>query len=158
VERILTETLPFGRLSKGRVAQPVDLAHRAPAGRERLLRADDDAAGVGVELHHVERVGKPADPEAAALADRVVDHAPVLAEDIAVHVHDLAGIRRAGAQLLDHGGIIAVRHEADVLAVGLVGHGSPYFAASARVSALDARWPSGKRRKSSCSCVVEKRK
>src|SRR3546814_17750460 len=39
----------------------------------------------------------------------------------AVEVHDLAGIGRARTQLLHHRGIGALRHEADVLAVRLVG-------------------------------------
>jgi hypothetical protein len=51
----------------------------------------------------------------------------MVAQHAAVHVHDLAGIGGAGAQFLDHGGVIAVGHEADVLAVGLVGHRKPVF-------------------------------
>ena len=43
------------------------------------------------------------------------------AEHPAVEVHDVARLGRAGPELLDHRGIGAVRHEADVLAVGLVG-------------------------------------
>ncbi len=37
-----------------------------------------------------------------------------------LQVDDRARLRGVGAQFLDDGGIIAVRHEADVLAVGLV--------------------------------------
>ena len=50
-----------------------------------------------------------------------MDQAVVPAEHAPVHVHDLAGLGGAGAQLLHDAGIGAVRHEADVLAIGLVG-------------------------------------
>ncbi len=46
-------------------------------------------------------------------------------EHPAVEVDDLAGLGGAGPQLLDHRSIGAVRHEADVLAVGLVRHRQP---------------------------------
>ena len=92
--------------------------------RQRLARADHHPPGLGVEPHHEERLAA-ADPEAAALADGVANDPLVPPEHPAVEVHDLARLGRAGPQLLDHRGIGAVRHEADVLAVGLVGHRSP---------------------------------
>ena len=49
------------------------------------------------------------------------------AEDAPVRMDDLARFRRAGAQLFDHGRIVAVRDEADVLTVGLVGDRQPVF-------------------------------
>ncbi len=42
-----------------------------------------------------------------------------------VDVDDLARVGGAGTQLLDHRGVVAVGHEADVLAVGLVRHRQP---------------------------------
>ncbi len=64
-----------------------------------------------------------ADRQAAALADREADDAVVAADDGAREIDDLARLVRLGAQLAHDAGIVAVRHEADVLAVGLVGHG-----------------------------------
>lgn len=64
---------------------------------------------------------------AAALADGVVDDAVMLTQHAAVHMDDLARFGRIGAQLADDLGIIAVGHEADVLAVRLVGDGQAEF-------------------------------
>ena len=48
-------------------------------GLERLARADDDAGALSVERDDIERLGG-GDAEAAALADRVVQHAGMAAE------------------------------------------------------------------------------
>ena len=67
-------------------------------------------------------------PEPAPLADGVVDDAVVAAEHAAV---EMRRCRRPGGvrlQPLDDVGVAALRHEADVLAVGLVGDGSPICA------------------------------
>jgi hypothetical protein len=90
------------------------------------------AAFVGIEPHDIERLaGRDAD--AAALADREVDDAVVGAQDAAVHVHDLTRFGRVRPQLADDLGIVAVGHEADVLAVRLVGNGQGrILAASSR--------------------------
>jgi hypothetical protein len=53
-------------------------------------------------LHDVKRLVEAADPEAPALADRVVDHAGMGAQNAPVGMDDLARLGRAGAQLLDH--------------------------------------------------------
>src|SRR5690606_37064544 len=58
--------------------------------------------------------------EAFALADGVVDDAPMRAEPLAGGgMDDRPGFAAFGAQRLDDPGIVAVGHEADVLAVGL---------------------------------------
>src|SRR3546814_15433563 len=65
------------------------------------------------------RATPPADADAAALADGVVDHAVVAPEHGAVQVHDVAGVGRPRPQSPHHLGVVAARHEADVLAVRL---------------------------------------
>ena len=102
------------------VAQPVDLAQMQPARRQRLARADDHPPAGRVEMDHIERLADR-DADAAALADRVVDDALVAAEHAPVDMDDVARLAGAGLQPLDHLGIVALRHEADVLAVVLVG-------------------------------------
>src|SRR5579871_3700059 len=52
-----------------------------------------------------------------------MDDAGMLAEHAALLVHDLARPRRVRRDPLDHPRIIAVGYKADVLAIGLVGHG-----------------------------------
>ena len=116
---------PAGAASKRAVAEPVHLVHRRPCGCASAARGPTTTRrALGVEPDHEERLAA-ADAEAAALADGVADDALVAAEHAAVEVDDLAGLGGAGPQLLDHRGIGAVRHEADVLAVGLVGHRQP---------------------------------
>ena len=78
-----------------------------------------DLALVGGDLDHEQRVADR-DVEAAALADRVAGDAFVAAEHPAVHVHDVARFRALRAQAVDDRRVTAFRHEADVLAVGLV--------------------------------------
>ena len=111
----------------------------------------------GIEPHHVERRGAR-DLQAAPLADGEMDDAVVAAEHLAVEIDDVAGRRRAGLQPLDHVGVAAGRHEADVLAVVLVGDREAEAGARARASRALVRSPSGKRSRSSCSCVVANRK
>ena len=86
------------------------------------LRADDDLAPRGVDREHVKRRA-PCDAEAATLAHGEMDDALVPAENPACLVHDVAGLRSAGAKPFDHARIAARGHEADVLAVGLGGDG-----------------------------------
>ena len=62
-----------------------------------------------------------AEAQSLALADRIVDDACMLAQHMALPVHEWAGLRLlAGAQFND-AGIVAVRHEADILTVALSG-------------------------------------
>ena len=102
------------------VAQPVDIAQINLTGFQRLLRADNDAARAGVEMDDIERLAG-GDADAAALADRVVQNAIMAAEHAAVQMNDIARQRRVRLQLVDDIGIFALRHETDVLAVGLFG-------------------------------------
>ena len=86
--------------------------------RKAVTRSHYDLVALGIEADHEQRLGS-GDLQAAALADRVVDDALVAAEVAAVDVHDIAGLQRAGLQTLDDAGVAALRHKANVLAVGL---------------------------------------
>ena len=136
---------PVGRDGVERtVAQPVDVAQEDLARLQRLARTDDDAGPLGIEMHDIERLaGRDAD--AAPLADRVAQDAFMAAEHAAVDMDDVAGRGGGRLQLGDDVGIFALRHEADVLAVGLSATTSPISSAMARTCGLDMP-PSGKRR------------
>src|SRR5262249_49670507 len=109
------------RMIDGVLAQPIDLAQAHPAGAQRLARADHDAARGCIEPHDIERMAG-GDAEPAALADGEMDDAGMPAQQTAVEIDDVAGYGGAGLEPLDHLGVAARRHEADVLAVMLVGN------------------------------------
>ena len=73
------------------------------------------------------------------------------AEHAAVDMDDVARFRRARQQPLDHVAVVAGGHEADVLAVGLVGDRRGQTRGRARAPAAFGRPPSGKRSIASCS-------
>ncbi len=98
-----------------------------PPRRQRLARTDDDAPSGRIEMDDIERLAE-GDADAAALADGEVDDAVVAAEHAAVDVDDVAGLGGARLELADHVGIAAARHEADVLAVRLLGDREPELA------------------------------
>src|SRR5579862_7380682 len=111
---------PFHRLADGAVAEPIDIAEPDAARAQRFARTDHDPARGGVEPHDIERrAGREA--ETAALADGEMDDAVMMAQHPAVEVDDFARRRGARAQSLDDVRIMPARHEADVLAVLLVG-------------------------------------
>ena len=60
--------------------KPINVGQADFAGQKRLAGPDHDLLGLGHQLHHIEWLGKPADIEAAALADGVADDAVVPAE------------------------------------------------------------------------------
>src|SRR5437660_7701685 len=97
------------------------------ARRERRARADDHAARLGFEAHHVKRLAG-GDLQALPLSDREVDDALMAAQHAARQVDDIA--RRPGVrpQTLDDIGIAAGRNETDVLAVLLLGDRKTKFA------------------------------
>ena len=102
------------------IADPVDVAQHDAVHLQRLARADHDAAVGGLQPHHVKRRGGR-DAEAAALADGEIGDAVVAAEHAAVEIDDVAGVHRVRTQAGDDVGVAPGRHEADVLAVVLVG-------------------------------------
>ena len=73
-----------------------------------------------VEVHDVERL-RVRDAEALALADRVKRHALVMAEHMSCCVDDIARMQAGGILRAQIGLVVIVRHEADLLAVRLVG-------------------------------------
>ena len=73
------------------VAEPVDVAQIEPRGEQGLARPDHDASARCIEGNDIER-SAIGNAEAAALADRVVDDAPVLAQDAPVDVLDRTGL------------------------------------------------------------------
>ncbi len=77
-------------------------------------------------MHDIERVAS-GDANAAALADRVMHDAFMAAEHAAVDVDDIAGIGGFRLELRNDVRIFALRYEADVLAVLLVGHREAQF-------------------------------
>src|SRR5690606_15192263 len=80
-----------------------------------------DTAIVGIEPHHIERrAGR--DAQALALADGEMRDALMPAEHAAREIDDFAGLHRIRPQPADDVGVAAGRHEADVLAVLLVGN------------------------------------
>ncbi len=101
--------------------------------QQRLPRADDHLALRRIEPHHIERLAI-GDAEAAALADGEMDDAVMAAETAAIDMHDIARLRRIGPEPQDHVGIAAFRHEADVLAVGLLRHRQSERGGDLRVS------------------------
>ncbi len=86
------------------------------------------------------------------------DHAPVVAQDIAVQVHDLARVGSTWAQLLDHRSVVAVRDKAVVLAVGLVRHRQPVLRRQRPRFGLGRQMAQGKTQVGQLSGVVENRK
>ena len=113
-----------GRAEGGTRAQPVHLARHDPVTDERLARSDHHGARLGLDGHHVHRLGESG-RQSLALTDGEVHEAVVGPDAPPVDRHD--GPRRergvVGAEACGHHfGVIAVRHEADVLAFRLGCH------------------------------------
>ena len=140
------------------VADPVHVAQPMRLRAQRLARADHDAARARHRAAPHRAASPAAIAEAAPLADGEMDDAGVAPEHAAVEIDDLARLRGARLQPLDDVGVAAGRHEADVLAVVLVGDRKAELRAPARASRALVVSPSGKRSMSSCSRVVANRK
>ena len=102
------------------------LTQFTPDARQRraaeiVARSDHDLRRLGLDRQHVERLGRR-QAQALALADREAMHAGVRAEHAAVVVDHRAGPRRLRRLALDERRVVAVGHEADLLAVGLLRH------------------------------------
>src|SRR4051812_22838725 len=97
------------------------LEPHAPRG-QRVLRTDHDAIRLGAPLRDVRRPGGR-ESGAAPLAHGVVVLAVVPAEDGAARVDDVAGRPEPGpAVALEERAAAEAGHEAEVLALALVGH------------------------------------
>src|SRR5207247_10499933 len=111
----------------GRPARPRHLARDRPAGAEPRRVAHRDRRRARIERPDV-TAGTTAgrEPESAALAYGEAVHARVPPELAPRLVHDGAGAERLRRRVaLDEAGRVAPRHEADLHALGLVGHREP---------------------------------
>src|SRR5512144_3115282 len=117
------DLLPAGaqRVIDAALAQPIDVAQLHPACAQRCTRPDHDPARRGIEPHHIKRMAR-GDAEPAALTDGEMNDPGMATEYAAIEVDDIARLGGAGLEPLDHLGVAARRHEADVLAVVLGGH------------------------------------
>ena len=80
-------------------------------------------SAIRAEAGDVERLALPADFQPAPLAHRVVNHSAMAAEHLAAFgMDDLPRRLGRGMDRADDFGIVAIGHEADVLAVRLGGH------------------------------------
>ncbi len=101
---------------------PVHIAGLQLVPVQILVLAQHHRVPQGVFGHHI--IGVAAgNADAPALADGVALDAPVTAQDAAVHVHKVPRLGAVTGVLPDKPGVGAVGHEADVLAVGLLGVG-----------------------------------
>src|SRR5262245_5090421 len=94
-----------------------------------------DVPAVGVDLQHVQRRAR-CDAEPLALADREAMNAVVPAQRLARLVDDRTGALRRGRVCRDERGVLAIRDEADLLTVRLIGHSKPerpYLSADRRL-------------------------
>src|SRR5205823_12476154 len=99
--------------------EPVHLMYGNFPGAEGRPRADHDARIGRIERQNEKRFGFARYPQSLALTYREVNHAWMAAEHAPAFVDDLARPGRARRKMVDHTRIIAVGHEADVLAVRL---------------------------------------
>src|SRR5262252_4745933 len=104
------------------VCEPVHVPKGDPVRMQAFARPDHDLPLCGIEAHDEEGL-RARDAEPAALADRVVDDAGVPAEHAPIDMHDVTSLRGAGLEALDYARVAPPWHEADVLTIGLVGHG-----------------------------------
>src|SRR4051812_23950112 len=103
------------------LAKPIDVPKCEPPCSQGLPGADHHTPHCRVEPHDIKRTAG-GDAKPAPLADGVMDDALMAPEHAALEVDDIAGLGGAWPQPLDHLGVAACRHEADILAVVLVGH------------------------------------
>lgn len=103
---------------------PVTIIDIDDIPRKGFFRADDHLIECRIEFDNVERlviVTHPAaDTKAFALADCVMHDSVMCADLSPVNMDDIAGFFGIGAHFFDDAGIIAVRHEADILTIGLI--------------------------------------
>src|SRR5665213_2033507 len=87
---------------------------------ERGIVADDDAIVLRIQLHDINRLARR-DAESFALANGVKCNAVMLAEHMAVQIHNLDARFLHEVRLLEKAAVIVVRHETDFHALLLVG-------------------------------------
>ena len=95
--------------------------------RQQAARANQHPARRRVDPGNIERLRLPADFQASPLPDRKVDDALVRPQHRAGFGMDNLSRRDPfGADRLNHFRVVAIGHEADVLAVRLGGHDQPF--------------------------------
>ena len=100
---------------------------------KRLLRADNDLIGLGINRHNIKRAFSlistraPANTKASALADRVINHPVVTAKHRAINMYDVTRINRARPQPAHNIAITPIWHKADILTIGLFRDGKTKF-------------------------------
>ena len=87
---------------------------------ERGIITDDNAIIFHVEFHHIHRLRR-GDAKTFALADGVKRDAIMLAEDVAMQIHDVAAMLLHEVRRPEKAAVIVVRHETDFHALLLVG-------------------------------------
>ncbi len=98
----------------------VQIVRRQRGGEQVVIRAERDRVGGRIDGADVQRRGQR-QPQSFALTDRVADDAAVLSHNASVACDEVARRIVPPGVLLDEVRIRAVLHEADVLAVVLVG-------------------------------------
>src|SRR2546421_675839 len=123
----------------------VHVRRREPVALEAPGRADGQTVGGGVDVRHIQGATLP-DAEPAPLTDRVAGDAGMRTEHAALSVDDRAGPEHVRIPAAQETAIVVVGHEADLLALGLVGRDE---AESARVGAdrVLVEIPDGKMRR-----------
>src|SRR4051794_12255901 len=99
--------------------QPVPVGDAHSLDCQRPPRPDHDPPALGLDSNDVERLLLAADLDPPSLAHREMDDSAMTAERSAIEIDDVAGRFGLRPQPLHETGIIAVRNEADVLAVWL---------------------------------------
>ena len=88
--------------------------------KQRGFGTEGDGVCPGVNGCHIVGLRK-GQAQPAALADRVVNDAPVTAQYPTLHVHEVTGCRGQTRPLFDDPGIVSIGDEADILTVGFPG-------------------------------------
>ena len=105
----------------GQIGQQVQVFAPDPVGHQVRTVRQDDRVVLGADLRNEESV-TGGDIQTPSLADGVVVNALVLTQNLSLSVHKVPG-RGRGAVGIQPGGVVPVRDEADLHAVGLVRHG-----------------------------------
>ena len=106
---------------------PVQLVKRMPVAAfrdefiavQRGIVADHHAIVFRIQFDDINRLGR-GDAQALALADGVKFNAVMVAQHLAVQIHDFAAMLLREAGLLEEAAVIVVRHETDFHALFLV--------------------------------------
>ena len=99
---------------------PVAAVSRKFITVKRRIVAHDDAIVFRVQLHDINRLGRR-DAQPLALADCVKFDAVMVAQNMAVQIHDVAAMLLHEVCRLEKAAVIIVRHETDFHALLLVG-------------------------------------